>query len=320
ELPGAALRRLLPGLPGDRQGHHPGALPQPALGPPRAAAAHRAFGPLHRLRQVRTGLRAAGGFGHQGAAAPAGPGQGRRPLPQGLGGKGRGRRLADRRPDPVANTRAGGHAMSRTARKSVAGRNPTAAARETKGWLGANRVWLWRRASQLGFLGLFLRGPISLWLARDGKLQQAWWPVKGNLASSVTLDTLPLTDPYMLLQGLLAGHLPETAALLGALIVLLFYGLIGGRMYCSWFCPINPVTDAAGLLRLTLKIKPSPTPPERQLRWLLLATLLVSLVTGGIAWEWVNPNSMLHRALIFGAGAAWGLVAAVFLYDLLFAA
>jgi ferredoxin-type protein NapH len=210
--------------------------------------------------------------------------------------------------------------MSQAARKSVAGRNPSAAARETKGWFGANRFLLLRRASQLGFLGLFLIGPVSLWLARNGYLDQPWWPVKGNLASSVTLDTLPLTDPYMLLQGLLAGHLPETAALLGALIVVLFYGLIGGRMYCSWFCPINPVTDAAGWLRSKLKIKTSPTPPESLRRWLLLATLVVSLVTGTIAWEWVNPISLLHRALIFGAGAAWGVIAAVFLYDLLFAA
>ena len=29
-----------------------------------------------------------------------------------------------------------------------------------------------------------------------------------------------------------------TAALLGALIVLVAYALIGGRMYCSWVCPI----------------------------------------------------------------------------------
>jgi ferredoxin-type protein NapH len=80
------------------------------------------------------------------------------------------------------------------------------------------------------------------------------------------------------------------------------------------------VTDAASWLRSKLKIKTSPTPPESLRRWLLLATLVVSLVTGTIAWEWVNPISLLHRALIFGAGAAWGVIAAVFLYDLLFAA
>lgn len=208
---------------------------------------------------------------------------------------------------------------AKTTRKSLAGRDPTAAAREAKGWLGANRWLLLRRVSQFGLLGLFLLGPFTLWLSRQGYLSQAWWPVKGNLASSLTLDTVPLTDPYMLLQSLLAGHWPATAAVLGAGIVFLFYLLVGGRMYCSWFCPINPVTDAASWLRRKLQIKRGRKPTENLRLWLLLATLVVSLVTGSIAWEWVNPVSMLHRALVFGAGAAWGVVAAVFLYDLLVA-
>jgi ferredoxin-type protein NapH len=38
------------------------------------------------------------------------------------------------------------------------------------------------------------------------------WIVKGNLAYSLTLDTLPLTDPYVLLQSLLAGNWPERLA------------------------------------------------------------------------------------------------------------
>jgi len=204
-------------------------------------------------------------------------------------------------------------------RQSQALRDPTAAARASKGWWRANKWLLLRRACQLGLLGLFLVGPISVWLQRQGLLGRAWWPVEGNLASSLTLDTLPLTDPFMLLQSLAAGHLPEAAALLGAAIVLAFYGLIGGRMYCSWFCPVNPVTDFAAWLRRKLRIKGSRTPPEGIRRWLVLVVLLVSAATGVIAWEWVNPVSMLHRALVFGAGAAWGVVAVVFLYDLLIA-
>ena len=41
--------------------------------------------------------------------------------------------------------------------------------------------------------------------------------------------------------------------------------------------------------------------------------------TGRLAWEWVNPVSMLQRGLIFGLGSAWGVVLGVFLYDLLVA-
>ena len=65
--------------------------------------------------------------------------------------------------------------------------------------------WLWlRRASQLSVFALFLLGPLA-----------DVWIVKGNLASSLTLDTLPLTDPYVLLQSLAAGHWPASAALIG---------------------------------------------------------------------------------------------------------
>jgi hypothetical protein len=35
------------------------------------------------------------------------------------------------------------------------------------------------------------------------------WIVKGNLAFSYTLNFLPLADPYVILQSLLAGQIPE---------------------------------------------------------------------------------------------------------------
>jgi ferredoxin-type protein NapH len=60
--------------------------------------------------------------------------------------------------------------------------------------------------------------------------------------------------------------------------------------------------------------------PHAQLRyWLLGAVLVASAATGLTAWEWVNPVSMTQRALIFGGGLAWGITAAVFLFDLLIA-
>ncbi len=165
-----------------------------------------------------------------------------------------------------------------------------------------------RRLSQIGILALFLVGP---WLG--------WWIVKGNLSSSMTLDVLPLTDPYLLLQTIAAGHVPFRDALLGTAIVVAFYLLVGGRSYCAWVCPVNLVTDAAGWLRNKFKLKGGHTPHPATRYWLLAGTLIAAAVTGVIAWEFVNPVSMLHRALIFGMGFAWTVVLAVFLYDLLIA-
>lgn len=190
--------------------------------------------------------------------------------------------------------------------RAVVRESPLASAIETKGRFAAHRWLLLRRLAQLGILALFLLGPLA-----------GIWIVKGNLASSVTLDVLPLTDPYVLLQGLAAGEVMTGSALIGAAIVLLFYALLGGRVYCSWVCPVNMVTDAAAWLRTRLGLRGGRTPPRTLRYWLLGTTFVVALATGSIAWELVNPVSMLHRGLIFGAGLAWAVVLAVFLFDLL---
>ena len=176
---------------------------------------------------------------------------------------------------------------------------------EAKGWLRAQKWLLLRRASQFGFLGLFLLGPWA-----------GIWIVEGTLISSDTLDVLPLSDPYALLQSLAAGQVPALTALIGGAIVLAVYAVVGGRVYCSWVCPINPVTDLAHWLRGRLGL-PKGWQPKRATRfWVLAMTLVVSAATGVLAWELVNPITLLHRGLLFGLGFAWTVVAAVFLFDL----
>lgn len=175
-----------------------------------------------------------------------------------------------------------------------------------KGRFGARRWLLLRRASQLSILALFLLGPLA----------GLWW-VKGNLASSLSFGVIPLTDPYVLLQGLFAGHLPVSTAVIGALMVAVFYFLVGGRAYCAWVCPVNMVTDAAHWLRERLGISTATRLSSNSRLWILGMTLVLAAVTGSIAWELINPVSMLHRGLIFGFGFGWAVVLAVFLLDLL---
>ena len=176
---------------------------------------------------------------------------------------------------------------------------------EEKGWWRAHQWLILRRLSQFSILGLFLLGPLA-----------GLWVVKGNLNYSYTLDFLPLTDPYVALQSLFAGHFPETLGLIGVAIVALFYFLVGGRVYCSWVCPVNVVTDTAGWLRDRLGIKGSVHLSRQTRYWILGMTFLGSAVSGVVLWELINPVSMLHRGLIFGLGAAWTVVLSVFLFDL----
>lgn len=175
----------------------------------------------------------------------------------------------------------------------------------TKGWWAAHKWLILRRFTQLGLLALFLAGPLA-----------GLWIVKGNLSFSYTLNTLPLADPYVLLQSLAAGHMPEKLALIGVAIVVAFYLLVGGRTYCSWVCPVNLVTDLANWLRVRLGLK-GGAHVSRQVRyWVLGMTFVAAAVSGTIAWEMVNPVTMTHRGLIFGAGLAWTVLLAVFLLDL----
>jgi ferredoxin-type protein NapH len=174
-----------------------------------------------------------------------------------------------------------------------------------KGWLMAHKWLLLRRSSQIGFLLLFLAGP---WFGL--------WIVKGNLAFSYTLNFLPLADPYVILQSVLAGQVPERLAWIGAGIIMLLYVLVGGRAYCSWVCPVNLVTDLAYWLRVRLGLKGSAHISRPTRYWMLGMTLVAAAVTGSIAWEMVNPVSMMHRGLIFGIGLAWAVLLAVFLFDL----
>ena len=176
-----------------------------------------------------------------------------------------------------------------------------------KGWLKAHRYLLLRRMVQLGIFAVFLLGPMA-----------GVWIVKGNLSSSMTLGVLPLTDPFALAQVLATRHWPELTGLLGALIVVVFYALVGGRVFCSWVCPVNVATDSASWLRRRLNITSGRTPKEMRF-WLIPAVLGASAISGVAVWEWVNPVSLTQRALIFGGASAMGAVGAVFLFDLLVA-
>lgn len=207
----------------------------------------------------------------------------------------------------AAHTAADAAAISRSfgLGRAAASATPGREAVQAKGWWRAHRFLLLRRLSQLGIVALFLLGPWA-----------GLWIVKGNLSSSLTLGVLPLTDPFVLAQVLATRHVPEMSALLGAAIVLAFYALVGGRVFCSWVCPVNVVTDSAAWLRRRLRITSGRAPRGGLRTWLAAAVLLASAASGLAVWESVNPVSMTQRALIFGGSLAWGATAAVFLFDL----
>jgi len=178
----------------------------------------------------------------------------------------------------------------------------------SKNFLYKHRFLIARRITQVSILALYIAGNVY-----------GWKILQGNLSSSKLLDTIPLADPYAVLQIFAAGTLLAVDVIVGALIVLTFYSLIGGRAFCSWVCPINMITDLANWLR----VKTGLHKDEWQLRisrktryWILGLSLVVSFIVGAPAFEFISPISMLHRGLIFGMGFGFAAVLGVFLFDL----
>ncbi|EOX4971334.1 quinol dehydrogenase ferredoxin subunit NapH [Vibrio alginolyticus] len=175
---------------------------------------------------------------------------------------------------------------------------------EKLGWWRAHRFLILRRLCQFTIIALFMAGPTLGILT-------------GNLSSSMLLDTVPLSDPLIVLQALATGHVPEFNALLGVVIVVAFYAILAPRAFCAWVCPLNIVTDLAAWLRRKLNIKASYRWSPMIRYWLIPVLMLGSALSGAILWTWLDPVAALHRGLVFGMGAGWVLIALVFVLDLL---
>ena len=186
------------------------------------------------------------------------------------------------------------------------------AARRWPARLASARLLLLRRLVQFGILLLFFGTAHWGWeVAKDVPL------LTGNLSASEFAGVIPMADPFAALQIFVTGHLLRSESVLGAALVLGFYALVGGRVFCAWVCPVNVVTDAAGWLRQRLPL-PTGVPLTRNLRYLVLATtLVVSALAGVAAFEWVSPVGMAHRGLVFGIGLGAFALVAIFLFDLL---
>ncbi len=174
------------------------------------------------------------------------------------------------------------------------------------------RFLVGRRLFQVSVMVLLVGG--NLW---------GWNLLRGNLSSSILLDLIPLADPFATLQLLLAGGLLAKNVLVGSGLTLLFYALAGGRMFCSWVCPMNVVTDLANYLgrriawlNFTEKQGRNRLLARSSRSWLIGVALVLSAVLNTAAFEMISPVGLLQRGLVFGMGLGWWAVVAVFLFDL----
>jgi len=160
---------------------------------------------------------------------------------------------------------------------------------------------------------------ISILILYFGANAYGWKMLQGDLSGSLLFGLIPLGDPYAVIQMLVAGAALAADILIGAVIIAVFYTVVGGRAFCSWVCPINMVTDLANWLRRRLGIAQvqKRVYMSRNIRyWVLGISLLLSAVMGIAAFEIISPISMAHRGLVFGIGFGGGAILVIFMFDL----
>lgn len=217
---------------------------------------------------------------------------------------------------------------------------------EKKGWWLSHRFLLLRRLCQIVIILLFAFpvGEVSSLVItdqkeaipelslnildslqhEDGVRTDTIWIMKGTLANSEILSTVPLGDPFIFIQSLAAGNLYTLSGILGVLIIVLFYSIFGGRTYCSFVCPINIVTDIAAWIRRQLKITNQLSISKNARYYILGIVICLSALFQIIVWELVNPITGIFRVLVFGGftvtNVAVSFVLVIFILDIIGAA
>lgn len=185
--------------------------------------------------------------------------------------------------------------------------------------------WAWvRHAVQVLALALFAAPVLAagwslLGLSVGGEepaATPAQLPFFGSLSSS-SVAGVNVLDPFGMLQVAAASKTFEVDWLLAALPVLIVYGLIRGRAFCGWVCPVNllmEIVDAARR-KLRIEVREMPVPRHAKL-WIALAVLALSALTSVPVFEAFSPISAINKGILFGAVTGLWVLAAIVAVEL----
>jgi ferredoxin-type protein NapH len=108
---------------------------------------------------------------------------------------------------------------------------------------------------------------------------------------------------------------------IGSVTVLVFWGLLGGRAFCSWVCPYHLVAEWGEMLheRLAARGIVADHALHRAVRpvlWVLF--VLLAGLTGHTLFLTLNPIGVLSRAVVYGPSLALGWVAFLFAFEVVY--
>ena len=113
------------------------------------------------------------------------------------------------------------------------------------------KITVARRIVQVFTLVLFCLPPLfagwglaGLFVGGDGEVATPAEGVFFGSLSSSSVAGAPLFDPLGALEVTVASRsLLAASALTGALLVVVVYGLVRGRAFCGWVCPVNLIGE-----------------------------------------------------------------------------
>ena len=127
------------------------------------------------------------------------------------------------------------------------------------------------------------------------------FPFYGTLSSSEIIG-VELLDPFAALQTIVAAKAVALDVLVGMLPILVIYGIIRGRAFCGWVCPVNLVLEVVDWLRGKLHIKVEERVLPRHVKvYVALGVLVLSAILGFPVFEALSPISFINKGLVLGS-------------------
>lgn len=186
------------------------------------------------------------------------------------------------------------------------------------------KITLGRRIAQVAMLGLFCLPPLlagwglaGLFAGGDGEVATPAEGVFFGSLSSSSVAGIPLLDPLAALEVLASGYGLAAAGLAGAALVVVVYGLVRGRAFCGWVCPVNLIGEGADALRRRLGIAVPERMFDRRVKiGVAAAVVALSALTGFPVFEAVSPIGAVNKGLVFGGFAGAGTLLAIVIAEL----
>jgi ferredoxin-type protein NapH len=174
---------------------------------------------------------------------------------------------------------------------------------------GAQSVHTWRNRRWAVLIGVNLLFVLSFQL--DIQL------LEGSQTASRFLG-FHLADIYSSLLVVVAEKHVPINLVIGTATVMLLWGLIGGRSYCSWVCPYHLVAELAEKLHVKLAERGIVRDHAfhrgvRSVFWGMFA--LLALITGHTLFLTLNPIGILSRAVIYGPSLALAWVVLLLIFE-----